>query len=271
MPAFVFISGYFSKKVNLNIFELSKKILIPLVIFQIFYSFVLQADALLIKPVWILWYLLCLFVWKISLPYLLKLKHPVLFSFTLSLAAGLLNFIGYNFSLSRLIYFLPFFLMGYLVSEKKYRKIFFGERILWLAAAFILLILIVVLNSIFNINVKWLYGSYSYAFLNVGFIAGIIYRIYIYIASISIGLVFFNLVSRQNKIYSELGKRSLYVYLLHGFIIIIFREYLVKYLKLDNIWIELPALLLLSLAITILLSSNLAKKLTRFCIEPNLG
>lgn len=122
MPLFIFISGYFSKILidKKSFWKVFNTILIPFILLEIFYSlisFLLYKETInLLIPEWGLWYLLSLFVWRISLNLIDKIKYSFFILVILSLGIGFLDFDGY-LSIERIITFSPFFYGGYLLAK----------------------------------------------------------------------------------------------------------------------------------------------------------
>src|SRR5699024_6246685 len=73
MPAFIFISGYFSKK-KTSFIQLVRKLAVPYLVFEVLYYllyiFILHKETrlYLLYPKFTLWYLMALFVWKLATP-----------------------------------------------------------------------------------------------------------------------------------------------------------------------------------------------------------
>lgn len=70
------------------------------------------------QPGFAMWYLLALFIYRVLLPYLLRIKYVITLSFLLSWLVGFIPFIGNDYSLSRIFCFLPYFLLGYFVAHE---------------------------------------------------------------------------------------------------------------------------------------------------------
>ena len=149
MPAFVFVSGYFSKSYVQKerkeykltgllsiycIFTVSLWI-IQLLFSRHFNPMVLLSNSM--AP----WYMAAMFFWYLLIPYVSCLSFSVSFpvSLILALAVGLYSECGNFFMLSRTIVFFPFFLAGYhfdgniIKQTKSWMKIL-GVFVLLLAA-----------------------------------------------------------------------------------------------------------------------------------------
>ncbi|MGL6298346.1 MAG: acyltransferase family protein, partial [Methanobacteriaceae archaeon] len=98
MPLFVFASGYFSKIREGESIKTFRNILIPYFIFNtilFILTYLFQGDAnfggLYIVPEVTMWYLLCLFLWRIFLPGLDKIRHVTILSIILAVLIGVLT------------------------------------------------------------------------------------------------------------------------------------------------------------------------------------
>lgn len=120
MPAFIFVTGRFARFEPRKLLE---RQLLPYAFFQVLY---ITWDHLILgepwalqftTPRWILWYLLASAFWHLLLP-LVKTERrrrmalTLALSLALALAAGYCQGLGFYLSLSRVVVFLPFFLLG---------------------------------------------------------------------------------------------------------------------------------------------------------------
>lgn len=233
MPAFVLISGFFAKGIYKKgyVTQLFKKLIIPYFIFQGVYSvyyYYLNAENTIaldpFDPHWSLWFLVSLFFWNVIL--LGFSKFNPLIGLTLSITIGLL--VGYvdeisNFlSLSRTFVFFPMFLAGYYLKMPQLNKLFSLK--LRLASLFIFVIVLAGFYLFPDINYKWLLGSKPYSELLSASLIAMFTRLGFYILSFIMIFSFLSCVPRGKYFFTTLGKRTLYVYLLHGFFIQLFRE-----------------------------------------------
>lgn len=229
MPLFVFCSGYLAKFSPKRIL---KKILLPYIICQAILCLTSPNRSMqFTTPVWTLWYLLALIVWMITIPFLEECPKKnrflvVLGAFALGSLCGMDDTVGYYLSVSRIVVFYPFFILGYYgkqwvrdrgweqglwqngeIFHKKWIRL---ASLLALAAAIGLFICAEPF-----IKVKWLYGSYSY---NKGGY-GIGYRLISYLIACQIGLFLFVWVPKTNTFFGIFGANSMVIYLLHGSVI----------------------------------------------------
>lgn len=130
MPAFLFITGFFSKRKK-AMGTLIQKFLVPYVIFQTLYyleyTYVIgtSPDLALWIPKFSLWYLLSVFVYKAITPYVMKIPYPVAMVITvaLGLVIGFWPFADNLLSIPRIVYFYPFYLTGVYLNMDTVHKL----------------------------------------------------------------------------------------------------------------------------------------------------
>ncbi|WP_071459254.1 acyltransferase family protein [Bacillus massilinigeriensis] len=274
MPAFIFVSGFFSRGFNEKgyIAKIGKKLILPYLIFQliysIFYFFLNDESQLTVSPLdphWSLWFLISLFFWNIMLIGFSKL-HPAI-GLSIALAGGLLSgyFEGVSnwLSLSRTFVFFPMFLLGYYMDK---------NQVMTLTKPFYKLGALLAFTVVFTgfalfpgIDYEWLLGSKPYAAMGTSAASGMLIRLGLYALSTAMVFSFFAVVPKRQYFFTSLGKNTLYVYLLHGFFIRIFRESKAKeYFSEPENFLLLAAL---ALILTLVLSSRTATALTQPIIE----
>lgn len=272
MPAFIMIAGYFAKgsKEPAYIGKLAKKLLIPYVIFQIIYTiyyFLIDKKGWLVDsifyPHWSLWFLFSLFCWHLLL--ILYRKMPALVGIGIAVLLGVIigyfDRVGHMFSLSRTFVFFPYFLIGYWLSEKHIHVL--KQKKFQVTSVLILITTAALVYYLPHINSGWLLASQSYSSLGVDY-TGSIYRFTVYLTSILIAFSVLALVPSRRFSFTVLGERTLYVYLLHGFIVQYFRQG--EILQVSNV-IEFIGLLVLSVLIVVILSSKCIMTVTEPIIE----
>lgn len=239
MPAFVFISGLFSKHsytVNhgLNVNRIIGFLALYLLIYTGFWGIGQisnqgwEYNAFFTNS--LAWYMLAMAWWTLLTPAALKLGAvPTLtFFLILSLIIGFYSDFGGFLVLSRTIVFAPFFFLGFffdqnIVVEKLQRihksrlglTVCATTLIALLAASFLLEELA---NSFHLIAVG--YNSYS----SIGGVfstdlKSFVGRAVFYPLAIGSSLVFFSLIPHSKSLLSALGRRTLSVYSLHALIL----------------------------------------------------
>ena len=120
MPLFVFISGYFSKRMNTYRRKNIDTLLYPFLVFQILnivYTLIIPIEPLknsIFYPYHQNWYLIALFWWRSFSPYKQFFKNYVVFGAAILIRLGVgffpdwCGFLG----LYKTAYFLPFFILG---------------------------------------------------------------------------------------------------------------------------------------------------------------
>lgn len=219
MPAFVFTTGYFAKPSIKNV--LSKQ-LFPYIVFQIFYTLMNgQTVFMPQKPYWILWYLFACMGWTLSL-YIVKSKYEIwiIISVLIALIVGYFDEIGTTFSLSRMFCFYPFFLLGVWFRKinllektegKKHKVIGLIALITGLVIAYMLLP---------NLHTTWLYHSTGYEFSK----SNIIVRAELLgIGFLFTTALFLTIPNKEIKGFTFVGKYTLCIFLLHGFVVNLLR------------------------------------------------
>ncbi len=120
MPAFVFISGYFSKNLAKSYYGSIENCLLPFLFFNTVWQMAAggtwRVDPLL--AVYVFWYLLSLFFWRVFTPVLSKVRCLLPAAIVLALFAGCFHMADRYLSISRTIVFFPFFLLGYYTKER---------------------------------------------------------------------------------------------------------------------------------------------------------
>ncbi|WP_148499845.1 acyltransferase family protein [Paenibacillus ihumii] len=276
MPLFVFVTGYFAKA---NLLgqpgrRLMLQISLQYVIFQSLYS-ILDVTVFKVQnvhhsffaPYLLLWFLASHFCWRLLLILLSKWTplQQLAASLTLGVLVGYLQVDGAWLSLSRTFVYLPFFIAGYHFSFVSAAKLFTpGVRISAGALAAVLLGAVSLWGH--YIDPGWLYGSMTFSQLGHSEWYAGTYRLALYALQLLAGIAFLAVVPLQESRLTDLGRRTLYVFLLHGFIIRFAAvSPLYKYVTntAASVLLVIGAILL-----TLLLSHSLIRKWTSPVIEP---
>ena len=119
MPAFIFVSGYLSKKPQ-NVFKNVKNLLIPYILGYslTWYTQIWLGKSTayeLLRPTGtVMWYVLALFIYRLTIEGLGKIRFAVPLSIAVALWAGTRAEFSTFLSASRIVVFFPFFVAGYL-------------------------------------------------------------------------------------------------------------------------------------------------------------
>lgn len=284
MPAFALISGYFSKAGTPTKTQMARvitDILVPYVIFELLWTLTQwlvegQADPNLTQPSWTLWFLLALGIFRLALPYLALLRWPLLWAGLISVGVGYLPNVDSTFSLSRTLGLLFFFTLGWWARDRDIvmRMRLLESRPWWLRTS-----AVVVLGATGwaawnwlpiweSIDLRhWLFYDSSYVDLGgTQWWAGGV-RIILIIVALLLSVAFFALVPRGTHWWTRFGQYTMYVYLLHSFVLYPFRES-GALRGLDPTWLWLPLVTALSVAIALALATSPVRRLFRPLVEP---
>lgn len=228
MPAFIFVSGYFSRSFikSHNKKDRILKILKLFLFFQIFSSFFyvyvtgtsVFSVGMLYTANWTLWYLLSLVYWQLILMWAVKIKHPMIIAVIGAVLIGYFDRIP--FGIPRTIAFLPFFLSGY-YFDKAYIDKFKSNK----AKAFSVfgLFAVIAILAALNLNPRWFWGSISYSKLgHTEWYVGI-FRIGIMAMQVA-GVIFVLILTPSFKGWlAKIGEKTLPIYLAHPYIVSLIR------------------------------------------------
>jgi len=215
MPLFIFVSGYFSKNINLGKYKKSFiSLIITFTIFQFIYSFPLlfldfkEWLIFFVKPKG--WYIIGLLVWRL-LFLLAKDKFSKYSLLSLSFIFPLcIGFFDYEIPLFRIFTFFPYFLLGAYCRESTIFKIRDINKIYtigFLIISFICMYFFV--NGEFIVS---LFGEAPYIEQDSSRITGLLYRILAYFLAIVVSIGVINLVPDTIGKY---GSKTLEIYLMH--------------------------------------------------------
>lgn len=284
VPLFVAVSGYFAKSGppgTRQLHRLLTDIVFPYVIFETIWTVVrwllggnLWFDYA--SASWTLWFLIALAIWRITLPYLVLLRYPLLISIIISIGAGYIDSIDSTFALTRTLGLLPFFVFGWSLRQwqltNRWLKLSPASVWRWRAGAIALftavaVVIVLAIERLRELKVRRFllydesYGAIGYDQLWAGVI-----RLCFMLLAFGLIVAFLLLVPRRLTWFTKLGAATMYIYLLHSFLLYPLRESGV----LDGpqpAWM-LPAMMLLSVGISILLSQGVVRRVFRPLVEP---
>lgn len=232
MPAFVFISGYFTKRNDERVFEkVLKQQIIPLGIFQVLYEIFnklifhgFTGATYLFAPYWMLWYLLSLASWRILFQLMNNLRFDFFISIVLALSVGFVRTLGEPLSISRTIVFFPVFILGNRCRENKFLKRLLYScpphmQMLKKLVAIVCLVIAFFYAITMNIPVCSYYNMLSYKELGFSLQKGLIFRFVNLILAVLCIIAILSLIPSKNSFVSVIGRNSMIPFLLHGFLL----------------------------------------------------
>ncbi len=226
MPGFAFVSGYFAKKNDVNIFQKTlEKQIVPVIFFHFAFEIfnkilfkVFTGATLILTPAWTFWYMLSLAFWKISFQLLYKIKFILPISIVMSLGVGIVDCIGYPLSASRTIVLFPFFLLGHFFKERniiekiKSKRFFLGLALTTLLGSYIW-----VWKMKFPIGLYL--NSCSYNICGFSWKRGGLLRLVNLFLAFAVVLSIIILTPPKKSFLSEIGRNSIIPYIAHGFLL----------------------------------------------------
>lgn len=277
MPAFILLCGYFSQRFTARpdqVRRLIESVVIPYLVFETAYTAANSAvrgepfELTPTIPTYLCWFLIALFLWRLSTPLWRAIRHPVPVAAVISLGAGFTT-MGYDLALPRVLMFLPWFVLGLCLRPQHVdflrtataRRCAVPVLILAGAGAYLLAP---------GPDDHWLSMDVGYTELGVSWQQYLAVRIALFAASAVLVAAFFACVPRRRTAFTPLGAATMYPYLLHG-LLIRAGEAAGLYPGLQDM--GLPGQVLLSAAVVVmvfLLSTPPVRRLFRPFVEPRL-
>lgn len=224
MPAFIFISGYFSKR-KLPFRVLIQKLVIPYLIFELLYYFLYvmiihkPTGLYLMYPKFSLWYLQALFFWRLLTPYVKKIPHYMIITIAAGLLIGCSTMSGNLLSIPRTLVFFPFFLAGTDFDREKLTLLRTRRNRIFAVILIAAFTVFLILNPYCRtVSPKVFYGRYNYHFLGQTVTEGILCRCICYLIGFVMALAVALLISDRKTCYSYIGTRTMAIYLFHGLV-----------------------------------------------------
>ncbi|WP_159037333.1 acyltransferase family protein [Streptomyces specialis] len=278
VPVFVMVAGYFSRADALTAREarrLIESILVPYLAIGFLHTLEQRYywgdwNFQIAHPPWALWFMLSLVFWRVGLPYLAQLRHPLAFSVVAALAVGYLSDFGDFLSLSRTVCFLPFFLLGWKLRQGLFAEALRAAWSRWAALAVIACTCVAAWFWRHDVPFSWLRMSKPYdATYGLPLVGDWVIRGGVLCCGMVIALAFVRLVPRRKlPLITYLGAGGLYIYLLHPLVL---RPVLLEW-GMDWVgpWYEQALIPLAAIALTVVLGSAPVRKLTRPVVQPSL-
>ncbi|MGW2224279.1 acyltransferase family protein [Streptomyces formicae] len=227
MPAFIVISGYFSRSFDASpgrVRRLVTGIAVPYVIFEVAYTFFKRRAGddptypiSLLDPWYLTWFLIALFVWRLTTPLWKIVRWPLPIALAVAVLASVSPDIGDDLDLQRVLQFLPFFVLGLVLKPEHFQLVRRKEaRILALpvfAAA-----LLFAYWAAPRMNAAWFYRRDSAQELAAPGWTGGVMTLAMFGCSLVLVACFFAWVPGRKLWFTALGAGTLYGYLLHGFL-----------------------------------------------------
>ncbi|WKX70324.1 acyltransferase family protein [Streptomyces sp. XD-27] len=227
MPAFILISGYFSRSFDMRPDRLKRLItgvVVPYVLFETAYTFFKRwadddptYDFSLLDPWYLTWFLVALFVWRMTTPIWKLVRWPVPLSLAIATLAAVSPDIGDDLDLQRVLQFLPFFVIG-LHMKPEHFQLVRRRSVRILSVPAFACALAVAYWAGPRMNSAWFYHRDSVQELGAPPWTGPLMTMAMFSCSLLLVACFFAWVPRRRMWFTALGAGTLYGYLLHGFL-----------------------------------------------------
>jgi fucose 4-O-acetylase-like acetyltransferase len=284
VPLFVAVSGYFARSGPLGTRQLHRlitDIVLPYLIFETIWTVVhwlLGGEFRLdySSPSWTLWFLIALLAWRLALPFLVLLRYPLLISVVISVGAGYFTSVDSTFAISRTLGLLPFFVFGWQLRQWKLTDRWLGLNAAtvwrWRIGAITLFtallgVIVANIDALREAQVRQFllyneaYPAFGYDQLWAGGI-----RLGLMLLAFALVVAFLVLIPRRRTWFTSYGAATMYIYLLHSLVLFPLRESGVLGGPQPG-WV-LPAMIVLSVLISVALSQRILHTVFRPLIEP---
>ncbi|WP_329339238.1 acyltransferase family protein [Streptomyces sp. NBC_00663] len=228
MPAFIIISGFFSRSFDMRPDRLKRLITgvaVPYVLFETAYVLFDRTvggdhgkDISLLDPWYLTWFLCALFVWRLCTPILKLIRWPLPFALGVAMLASVAPSIGNDLDLQRVLQFLPYFVLGLCMKAEHFHRVrTWPMRIL--AVPVFATALVVGWWAVPRMNTAWFYHRDAAQDLAAPWWVGPVMVLAMFGCSLLLTACFFAWVPRRKMWFTALGAGTLYGYLLHGFLV----------------------------------------------------
>ncbi|WP_407563707.1 acyltransferase family protein [Streptomyces sp. 184] len=224
MPAFVLISGYFSRGQDgspRRARALVTGLVVPYLVFETAYTLFGRAGGnesplSLFDPWGVTWFLLALFVWRLSVPLWTTLRRPLPVALAVAAVATAGPPTGGDLELQRVLQLLPFFVLGLTCSPERLRLL--RRRAARVPAAAVLVAAPVAAYLLGpHTDRRWLYHNAAAREIGHSGRTGLLVTPLLFCCSLLLVAAFLAWVPRRRRWCTALGAGTLYGYLLHAF------------------------------------------------------
>ncbi|MFE9251799.1 acyltransferase family protein [Streptomyces sp. NPDC007088] len=279
MPAFIIISGYMSRSFDMRPDKLRRLITgvaVPYVLFEVAYTLFKRTAGSdpdypfsLLDPWYLTWFLIALFVWRLTTPIWKAVRWPVPLSLAIAMLAAISPDIGDDLDLQRVLQFLPFFVLGLKLKPEHFQLVRRREARV-LAVPVMAGALLFAYWAAPRMNAAWFYHRDSAQELGSPGWTGIVMTLAMFGCSLVLVACFLAWVPRRHMWFTALGAGTLYGYLLHGF--------LAKGSRFwdwyEHDWVHTPAgeiaLTVIAMTVITTLCTPPVQRLFRFAMEPEM-
>ncbi|MFD5635914.1 acyltransferase family protein [Streptomyces sp. NPDC127077] len=280
MPAFIIISGYFSRSFDMRPDRLKRLVtgvVVPYVLFETAYSLFdrfaggdRDQPISLLDPWYLTWFLVALFIWRLTTPLWKLVRWPIPVAVCLALLASVSPEIGDDLDLQRVLQFLPFFVLGLFMKPEHFQLVRRRE-VRVLSVPVVAAALLVGWWAVPRMSTDWFFHRNSVQEMGAPWWAGVVMTLALYGCSLLLTACFFAWVPRRTFWFTKLGAGTLYGYLLHGFVV----KASGYWGWFDHGWLHKPMgevlVTVLAAALVTALCTRPAQRIFRFSMEPKMA
>ncbi|MEU8703561.1 acyltransferase family protein [Streptomyces sp. NPDC048565] len=228
MPAFILVSGYFSRSFDMSSAKVKRLItgvVVPYVLFETAYSLfrryaggVDDTPITLLDPLFLTWFLIALFIWRVTTPIWQSLRHPLPIALAIAALASLTPDIGDDLDLQRVCQLLPFFVLGLLLKPEHFQLVRRRE-VRMLAIPLVAGALVFAYWTAPRMQLGWFYRSNSAQEMDFQWWTGPVMTLAMFGCALLLTIAFLAWVPRRPMWFTVLGAGTICGYLLHGFLV----------------------------------------------------
>ncbi|MDN5853362.1 MAG: acyltransferase family protein, partial [Actinomycetia bacterium] len=229
MPVFILISGYTSRNYTgtpRQVRRMVSTLVIPYLLveacLEVFEAWLAHEPLNwhILEPDWLTWFIAALFIWRLSTPIWRAIRWPIPVAIACSIIGGLAT-VSDVLAIPQIIGFLPFYVIGMSLKREHFDRLR-TWKVRVPAVAMLGAAAYVCLLEPKEWVMSWLYwrDGYSEQPLYASTVDGMENRAALLVIGLVLVTAVLALVPRGPAWYSKMGQRTLYCYLLHGFVIL---------------------------------------------------
>ncbi|MFJ8859812.1 acyltransferase family protein [Streptomyces sp. NPDC102451] len=228
MPAFILVSGYFSRSFDMSaprVKRLVTGVAVPYVLFETAYSLFRRyaggeddTPISLLDPLFLTWFLIALFIWRVTTPLWQSLRHPLPVALVIAMLASVSPDIGDDLDLQRVCQLLPFFVLGLLMKPEHFQLVRRRE-VRMLSLPLVAGSLVFAYWAAPRMQLGWFYRSNSAQEMDFQWWAGPVMTLAMFGCALLLTVAFLAWVPRRHMWFTALGAGTICGYLLHGFLV----------------------------------------------------
>ncbi|MEH3032742.1 MAG: acyltransferase family protein [Aeromicrobium erythreum] len=283
MPFFILISGYTARNYMgdaRQVRRIVSTLVVPYLIVETSLQLIMQhygkgPDHLaILSPQWLGWFMAALFVWRLTTPIWRALKYPITTSIAISLLVPLIE-VPNVLALPKILGFLPFYVVGMHMNRQLFERL--ADARIRIASAVLLVgsfVVCYLYSGGWDNATDWLLWKQRYGEdpLGVGPLEGVTQRAQLLVVGFVLTYAALSLIPRRRSWTTRLGARTLYCYLLHGYVILILNYQFDLFEKTTKYGAAAAVVaILVAIVLANLLMTSIVSKVFRPVFEPRLS